>query len=331
MTIEKAFEQYKGQRVLLIGIGGGGDIAGTIPTALQLKETGAKPVIAGITWKRKSQDYLGRPRPRAHFTKITGGNETIWYVTPETKIASTEEQHIEARIAAHTEFNVASIYNGKGVEQTRQGIQEFCSQNKINAIIGIDVGGDVLCYGNERETLRSPMCDQIMLAALAGLDNTILGVTGLGTDGEITIDRFMQRLIDFKAGYKGARTIRQKEIEYLAKLLQNPDVKTECTRLYLKNAQSRTEEERTEVEKQAATPEGIIKYLQQSRLTPEPLRANTRTAELSGLTPLTIYFDPRKVYKTSEFSTYVQQSGDVDEIHTEMTKRGLTTEFNTQD
>lgn len=40
------------RRVLVIGIGGGGDIVGSIPTYLAVNRSNARAYLAGIPWER---------------------------------------------------------------------------------------------------------------------------------------------------------------------------------------------------------------------------------------------------------------------------------------
>ena len=56
----------------------------------------------------------------------------------------------------------------------------FSQKNKIDLIVGIDVGGDILATGNE-PGLASPLADSIMLAALSRISTkiqTLIGVLG---------------------------------------------------------------------------------------------------------------------------------------------------------
>lgn len=321
------------KKTLLIGIGGGGDIIGTIPTARFLKQQGIQVEIAGITWKRKSHDPLGRPRPREHFTKTGPGNEIIWQVKPEAKIKQDAphpeaKTHIENTLAKYAPYNISTVNVTDGAQTVKQGLQDYAKQNNIDQIIGIDVGGDVFCYGNEK-TLRSPMCDQIMLAALAQIEKTILGIIGLGTDGEITLQRFGERFQSVRQGYIGTLGLTDEDITYLSNILNNQDVKTECSRLLLATAKKYSLEERQKIEQQLTN--FPIAAITEARADYTPLREGTRTGELSRITPHTMFFKPKIVYETSDFSTYINDAGNVDNIRKEMNKRGLITELDTQD
>ncbi len=68
--------------------------------------------------------------------------------------------------------------------RVRAALEEYVTDQDIGQIIGIDVGGDALCVGSE-PTIRSPLCDQIMLAAVSRFPGAVLGVIGLGADGDL--------------------------------------------------------------------------------------------------------------------------------------------------
>ena len=59
--MEKSFSKIK--KALLIGIGGGADIVGTIPTKILLESYGIKSILGGIPWERYSIDPYPGPRP----------------------------------------------------------------------------------------------------------------------------------------------------------------------------------------------------------------------------------------------------------------------------
>jgi len=49
-------------RALVIGIGGGGDVIGAIPTRSYLEFLGVETVLGGLTWERKVSDPQPGPR-----------------------------------------------------------------------------------------------------------------------------------------------------------------------------------------------------------------------------------------------------------------------------
>ena len=72
------------KRALLIGIGGGGDIVGTIPTAGLFKMFGIKCYYAGLPWERSVTDPVPGPRSFEQICSIEKFNERIWIANPDT-------------------------------------------------------------------------------------------------------------------------------------------------------------------------------------------------------------------------------------------------------
>src|SRR5919108_675853 len=46
----------RSRRPLVLGIGGGGDVAGALATAELCRAAGARPVVGGVTWERRPID-----------------------------------------------------------------------------------------------------------------------------------------------------------------------------------------------------------------------------------------------------------------------------------
>lgn len=97
-TCERLFGHLKGRKVLLIGIGGGGDVIGTLPTYWDVQRVGALPQTGGLTWKRKQHDPKGAPRHIGEFQHILRVNSCIGLIGPETCV-SAGTKHIEADVA----------------------------------------------------------------------------------------------------------------------------------------------------------------------------------------------------------------------------------------
>ena len=79
----KSFSNYK--KALLIGIGGGADIIGTIPTKLFLESYGIKCILGGLPWERYSIDPFPGPRPFSQIINIDIINDSLCWAKPNTK------------------------------------------------------------------------------------------------------------------------------------------------------------------------------------------------------------------------------------------------------
>ncbi len=324
ITSERLFGHLKGQRVLLIGVGGGGDVVGTLPTYLDLERLGALPQTGGLTWKRRQHDPKALPRHIHEFRDLVKVNDWIGLADQATSVDGI--RHIEADVsAALGGRKVLTIDISGGVARVREALREYTQGNGIAQIIAIDVGGDALCAGHET-TIKSPLCDQIMLAALARFQGAILGVIGLGADGELAPSDFHQRfdaLLQLGA-YQGALEIYPRDIKRLHRVLAV--AKTECSKHPVRIA--------------AQTPVGKIREVHALMNCPRPdvrkamdpimaidLRAGTRTGELSALTGFTLYFDLPKVYASSQFSHILDESLGVWELNEVLVQRGYVTEI----
>jgi hypothetical protein len=140
-------------------------------------------------------------------------------------------------------------------------------------IVGVDVGGDSLAYGNERG-LRSPLADAVMLAAFVELEkkgyNTLWGVFGYGSDGELTTDEIEHALakVAEAEGFLGAWALTPQVVSELEDVIEK--VPTEASALPLRCARG------------AWGTTGI--------------RYDERQVKLTPLTTLTFYLTPTAVF-----------------------------------
>ena len=79
----KSFSNYK--KALLIGIGGGADIIGTIPTKLFLESYGIKCILGGLPWERYSIDPFPGPRPFSQIINNDIINDSLCWAKQDTK------------------------------------------------------------------------------------------------------------------------------------------------------------------------------------------------------------------------------------------------------
>lgn len=326
---EKIFANLKGCSVLVIGIGGGGDLIGTIPTYCELLRLGAKPVLAGLSWKRREQDHVARPRHISEFAEIEAFDQAIGVVNPTTHIKGTNVYHIESEVAGILSVPVLTIDITGGVGRVRSSLLSYMKQHDIYTVVGVDVGGDVLCTGSE-ETLRSPLCDQIMLKAIASIDNSVLGVAGLGADGELRIERFMEifPLLTAAGAYMGALAVKPSEYKLLEDMLKSG--KSECSRFLLEEAMEQDPERLLEIQRalNVGAPQ-IEQYLEAGNQ--KYLRAGKRQCDLTCLTAMTLFFNPAKVLSMSVFMALIGDDLTLEDVDRALRADGIVTEFDQQE
>jgi hypothetical protein len=186
------------RRPLVIGMGGGGDVAGALATAEALRlYDGAEPLLGGLTWERRPIDPVAGPR-RAD--EIEAGWELapgILLAGPHTRVRGREVFFAESRMAAYLGRPTVLIDIHGGPAAIAGGLGRAITSLGRDLTVFIDVGGDVLAQGDE-PGLRSPLCDAVMLAvaqrlAAAG-HPVLLGVFGIGCDSELTVSEVLQRI-----------------------------------------------------------------------------------------------------------------------------------------
>lgn len=178
------------KHALVIGVGGGGDVAGALATARFLEFCGLRFTLGGLSWERNVYDPIPGPRKLSETNNVKALHEFAWLVNPASQ-TNTGVPFAEARMAAVIGQEVLLVDINGGVNGVVAGLEAAMKTLGTDLLVGLDVGGDSLAKGHE-PGLRSPLADSIMLAALAELDKrgqrTIWGVFGFGSDGELTVD-----------------------------------------------------------------------------------------------------------------------------------------------
>jgi hypothetical protein len=175
-------------------------------------------------------------------------------------------------------------------------------------IVGVDVGGDVLGNGSE-PGLASPLCDAVMLGAIALLDDragngvsTLGAVFGPCCDGELTMNEVLDRLAAVAAagglvGAAGMTPELTRELEEVIRL-----VPTEASAQAVRCANGET---------------GTTL-----------IRRGRRKLTLSPLGALTFYFDPPStVAKVARLAREVMEASSLEEANDRLHGLGVETEL----
>jgi ribulose-5-phosphate 4-epimerase/fuculose-1-phosphate aldolase len=199
------------RRPLVIGIGGGGDVAGALAVAeMSRLYHGGDPIVGGVTWERRPIDPDPGPR-RAD--EIEGAEQIapcILMATPTTRVRASGVHFAESHMADFLREDTLLVDPNGGPAKVADALAAAAHRLGADLTIFVDVGGDVLANGHE-PGLASPLCDSVMLAAAVRMQRTghpVLGaVFGLGCDGELTIDEVWARVAEVAAvgGLAGAR------------------------------------------------------------------------------------------------------------------------------
>ena len=258
------------RRPLVIGIGGGGDVAG----ALAVAETsrlyhGGDPIVGGITWERRPID----PEPGQRRADEIDGAERlapcVLMAGPATHVRSSGVHFAESHMADFLREDTLLIDPNGGPRKVAEALAATTHRLGTDLTIFVDVGGDVLAHGDERG-LASPLCDSVLLAAAVRMQRAghpVLGaVFGVGCDGELTPDEVWARVAEVAAvgGLAGARGLTPPVAARLEEAVRH--VPTEASAQALKAFRGETGE--------------------------SPMRGGRRSVQLSPAAALTLFFDP---------------------------------------
>ena len=184
------------ERVLAVGIGGGGDVVGALAIALVCELVGTPAIVGGLTWERNPIDPLPGPRgvdelsdaqPLGACAALAGADTT----------GPGGFAFAESHMARHLRTPVLLLDPSGGPAAVAAGLADAARALRCDLVVLTDVGGDVLAHGDEA-TLGSPLADAVCLAAAPALAGSGVGVMlalfGAGCDGELTPDEVLDRV-----------------------------------------------------------------------------------------------------------------------------------------
>ncbi len=298
MSIEEL--ALRSEKALVIGIGGGGDVIGCIPTARFLSRLGVEVVLGGLSWERRVVDPLPGPRRMEELEGVEKLCERAGLAGPEARTKHGAPL-TESVVSACTGREVLVLDVGGGAEGTREALE--CAVNKlgIDLVVGIDVGGDSLAAGDEKG-VQSPLADSIMLLSIAGLEvPAALGVIGYGSDGELTLEelnRNIARLME-RGAFLGAVGAVAEDIKVMERIASS--TATEASRLVVEAAKGRCGEYR--------------------------IRKGSRRVVLTPVSVVTLYFLPEAVVEMSRTARLVRGTRSLEEADRRLRRHGYATEL----
>jgi len=187
------------KRVLVIGAGGGGDVLAAYHTCLVLRDEGISYIIGALPWERLSIDPTPGPIPVDTLREPVQVRSSIALVSAKT-YAIKGGRVVKPQICNLLTYTggVGLVYDAYSpVDKIASEISEFCHENGVDLIIGVDAGGDILTTGRE-ETVLSPLADTYTLAVLKKLRDrghlVLVGIYGPGCDGELPRQEVLRRL-----------------------------------------------------------------------------------------------------------------------------------------
>jgi hypothetical protein len=284
-------------------MGGGGDVVGALGITGLLEGLDTEWVLGGVAWERSPIDP--RPGPRS-LDQIRGGRPcgSSAVLTEGSTTTLDGVEFSESRMATHLGRSVLLLDITRGPQALATGLAEAAAELECDAVVLLDVGGDVLAHGEEAG-LASPLCDAIVLASglFLGRSTGVVGaVYGPGCDGELTPDEVLQRITELQSaeallGAWGLTPQACEAVESAASV-----VPTEASLMAVRCARG----ERGKV----------------------PIRGGRRSVELTPLGALTFFFDPAAAAKTAvPLATAVAPAGSLEEAHEALEALGVRTEL----
>lgn len=256
------------QRVLAVGIGGGGDVVGALVVAQLAAALGTPAVVGGLTWERRPVDPLPGPRRIGELTGAQTLGEHVALAGPDTT-GPGGFRFAESYMARFLDEPVLLLDPSDGPAAVAAGLADAAGQLGCDLVVLTDVGGDVLAHGHEAG-LGSPLADAVCLAAAPLLIDRGVGVLGAvfgaGCDGELTPDEVLERLAEVAAagGHLGSWGPGTAELERVEAAVA--EIPTEASTMALRCAR------------------GVLGSV--------PIRDGRRTVRLTSIGGLVFFFDP---------------------------------------
>ena len=261
-------------------------------------------MLGGIAWERLPIDPHPGPRAATEIVNAKSLGERVVLAGPRTE--TTEgTTFAEAHMARFLGRETLLVDILGGPAATASSLARVAEALGADLVIGVDVGGDVLAEGSEAG-LASPLCDAVMLAAIAELEqaglSTLGAVFGPCCDGELTIEELLDRVAALAAsgslmGVSHMPPDVVDELEQVVKL-----VPTEASAQAIRCARG---------ESGTTT-----------------IRRGRRRVVLSPIGALTFYFDPPgAVASVANLAQAVADATDLEDANSTLHALGVTTEL----
>ena len=290
-------------RALVIGVGGGGDVVGTIPTARFLELFGISCILGGLSWERFVYDPQPGTRSLAEVMHVRPLAPTVWLANAQTT-TTTGVRFAESDVAALYNTETLLVDLSQGVAGVVTGLRAAMQALQADLLVGIDVGSDSLAAGHE-PGLRSPLADAMMLAAFYQLSAEfpcLWGVFGYGSDAELTIPEIDHALsvVAQHGGLLGTWGMTPAITAELRRTITH--VRTEASAIAVDCAAGAT---------------GV-----------KTIRNGTRSVALSPVCTVTFYLSPRVLYEhVAALARLVVDAPSLAAASTILTNRGVRTEY----
>ncbi|HIQ23684.1 MAG TPA: DUF1152 domain-containing protein [Pyrodictium delaneyi] len=237
MCIATSLFETKPRCVLVLSTGGGGDIATASMLAEALRREGVDAVVAASLWERFVRDPNPGPVPLSSLAgaePLAGGDAARLFPGCAAFRGGYVFEPAACKVASLLRgLPVYAVNTWGGELAIRRAVEEIATIHGCEALLDVDVGGDVLANGHEEE-LWSPLGDSLGLAAAANSSlSSVLAVHSLGADGELSEEQLLGKIaaVARKGGYRWIRGLDPHDIELLDEILEA--VETEASQIPL--------------------------------------------------------------------------------------------------
>ena len=301
-----SLEELRGKRVVVAGIGGGGDALGALVFYHKLKAMGAEPLLASVVWERFVLDPFPGPIPLEQLRNAEPLSSASALVTKDSYVDRfgylVRPQIVRA--AQVLDQKAVFLDLSKGYEGLREAFESLASLG-ADFILGVDVGGDVIAKGCE-DDLWSPLADAVSLSALrhSSLPSAVV-VFSPGADGELSPTAVLERVskIAGKGGLVGAYGLNRREYRALKPYLEA--FVSEASKIPFEAFSGRRGEKR--------------------------IRGGTRGVELSPLATVAFVLDTAIAYEENELAKLVQGTRKITEARERLNRRCVYTELDLEE
>lgn len=169
---------------IAVAAGGGGDVVTASVLAAKLRHQFDVVALMSYSWDRLVVDPTPGPRTHSDFDGLIRHHDLVAEVTASARLRGPGQSTLPQLVTylAHPLLLMDPAAGSIGLSaQFRAACQLFGA----DALIIIDIGGDVLAEGHEAG-LRSPLADSLTLAAAEQSNLPLhLLIAGVGLDGEL--------------------------------------------------------------------------------------------------------------------------------------------------
>lgn len=289
----------------MFAIGGGGDIATATALSAVIEEFGVKTVLASIAWERYINDPVPGPVEIESIKNAVHIGNGVAVINGDSYAVRNGRKVVfqAARVARVLNRSIYILDLYSGVTGLHNGLLSIMEKEKVDYVIGVDVGGDSLALGCE-DNLWSPLADWMGVSALSHL-NGILAVHSPGSDGELSQSYVLARIDELatRGALIGVKSMCSREAELLDKLLG--EVYSEASMVPL------------------LAYRGI-----RGR---HPIRSGSRYVDITLLSTLTFFLDSRIVAESNPLIKSLGATRSIHEARAILNEHGVYTELDLEE